>query len=88
MLRSVSCYTEYQWQGLASSTNFSGSTLKECLSAIHTDIIASWNFNDPDKVNQPCTFSIVASFPHLPNLAARQQRFSGENDEACSIGNA
>lgn len=38
------------WQGLASSTNFSGSTLKQCLSAIHIDITSSWNFHDPDKL--------------------------------------
>jgi len=35
------------WQGLASSANFSKSTLEQCLTAIHFDITSSWNFNDP-----------------------------------------
>jgi len=38
------------WQGLASSTSFSNSTLKQCLSAIHIDITSSWNFHDPEKL--------------------------------------
>ncbi|KIM30956.1 hypothetical protein M408DRAFT_327870 [Serendipita vermifera MAFF 305830] len=35
------------WVGLASSANFPGRTLLECLDVIHTDIIAVWNFQDP-----------------------------------------
>ncbi|KAF8062474.1 hypothetical protein FPV67DRAFT_1703291 [Lyophyllum atratum] len=38
------------WQGLASSSNFSGSTLEQCLATIHVDITSSWNFNDPDNL--------------------------------------
>ncbi|KIM19792.1 hypothetical protein M408DRAFT_30924 [Serendipita vermifera MAFF 305830] len=36
------------WAGLASSANFPGRTLLECLDVIHTDIIAVWDFKDPD----------------------------------------
>ncbi|KAG0701062.1 hypothetical protein DFH29DRAFT_1000552 [Suillus ampliporus] len=35
------------WRGLASSMNFTGFTMWDCLSVIHKDIIAVWNFNDP-----------------------------------------
>ncbi|KAG1720233.1 uncharacterized protein EDB91DRAFT_1282048 [Suillus paluster] len=35
------------WRGLASSMNFTGFTMWDCLSLIHKDIIAVWNFNDP-----------------------------------------
>ncbi|KAH7929084.1 hypothetical protein BV22DRAFT_153440 [Leucogyrophana mollusca] len=35
------------WSSLASSANFAGHTLWECLHVIHTDIIAVWNFEDP-----------------------------------------
>ncbi|KAJ7803657.1 hypothetical protein B0H14DRAFT_1634295 [Mycena olivaceomarginata] len=38
------------WRGLASSTYFPGFKLETCLAAIHVDIIASWNFNDPDDL--------------------------------------
>ncbi|TFK35636.1 hypothetical protein BDQ12DRAFT_737515 [Crucibulum laeve] len=38
------------WQGLASSANFGGSTLAQCLATIHVDITSSWNFNDPDNL--------------------------------------
>ncbi|KAG1721990.1 uncharacterized protein EDB91DRAFT_1256276 [Suillus paluster] len=35
------------WRGLGSSMNFAGFTMKDCLSVIHKDVIAVWNFNDP-----------------------------------------
>ncbi|KAI6103037.1 hypothetical protein F5141DRAFT_1217616 [Pisolithus sp. B1] len=35
------------WKTLASSPNFPGHTIQECLRVIHTDIIAVWNFHDP-----------------------------------------
>ncbi|KAG2140934.1 uncharacterized protein EDB93DRAFT_1105850 [Suillus bovinus] len=35
------------WRGLASSMNFAGFTMLDCLSVIHKDIIDVWNFNDP-----------------------------------------
>ncbi|KAG1733949.1 hypothetical protein EDB19DRAFT_1179652 [Suillus lakei] len=37
------------WRGLASGMNFTGFTLWDCLSVIHQDIIAVWNFNDPHR---------------------------------------
>jgi hypothetical protein len=44
-------YSLEYWRGLASSTYFPGLKLETCLAAIHVDIIASWNFNDPDDVH-------------------------------------
>jgi len=38
------------WQGLASSTQFSGTTLQKCLDTIHLEITSCWNFNDPDNL--------------------------------------
>jgi len=35
------------WTGLASSMYFQGKKMKECLDAIHDDVIAIWNFYDP-----------------------------------------
>ncbi|KAG1721989.1 uncharacterized protein EDB91DRAFT_1088288 [Suillus paluster] len=35
------------WRGLASSMDFAGFTMKDCLSVIHKDVIDVWNFNDP-----------------------------------------
>ncbi|KAI5993299.1 hypothetical protein EDD15DRAFT_2548506 [Pisolithus albus] len=35
------------WRALASSTNFLGFTVLDCLGVIHTDIISVWNFYDP-----------------------------------------
>ncbi|KAG2108166.1 uncharacterized protein F5147DRAFT_695530 [Suillus discolor] len=35
------------WRGLASSMNFAGFTMLDCLSVIHKDIIDVWNFHDP-----------------------------------------
>jgi len=35
------------WRGLASSIHFWGKTLKECLEAIHDNIVTVWNFLDP-----------------------------------------
>jgi len=44
------------WRGLASSANFPGKTMTECLDVIHTDIIAVWNFNDQHGYlnSRPC----------------------------------
>ncbi|KAL0957897.1 hypothetical protein HGRIS_000078 [Hohenbuehelia grisea] len=36
------------WRGLASSVDFPGKTLKVCLDVIHKDIVAIWNFKNPD----------------------------------------
>ncbi|KAK7026315.1 G domain-containing protein [Favolaschia claudopus] len=38
------------WHGLASTTGLMNSSLKTCLKTIHFEIIASWNFNDPDEL--------------------------------------
>ncbi|KIK16782.1 hypothetical protein PISMIDRAFT_685997 [Pisolithus microcarpus 441] len=35
------------WRALASSTNFWGFTMLDCLGVIHADIISVWNFYDP-----------------------------------------
>ncbi|KAL4065568.1 hypothetical protein V8B97DRAFT_1875147 [Scleroderma yunnanense] len=38
------------WRALASSPNFRGYTIWDCLGVIHTDIISVWNFHDPSGV--------------------------------------
>ncbi|TDL15761.1 hypothetical protein BD410DRAFT_86683 [Rickenella mellea] len=38
------------WRGLASSINFPGNLLRDCLSIIHKDIVKIWNFLDPDTI--------------------------------------
>jgi hypothetical protein len=38
------------WSGLASSANFPGRSLLECLKVIHLDIVNVWNFEDPNLV--------------------------------------
>ncbi|KNZ76261.1 hypothetical protein J132_11131 [Termitomyces sp. J132] len=35
------------WERLATSVNFPGKPLRQCIDVIHTDIIATWRFNDP-----------------------------------------
>ncbi|KAG6904527.1 hypothetical protein DXG01_009262 [Tephrocybe rancida] len=35
------------WERLATSVNFPGKKLQQCLDVIHTDIIAVWQFDDP-----------------------------------------
>ncbi|KAG6853060.1 hypothetical protein C0991_007171 [Blastosporella zonata] len=35
------------WERLATSVNFPGKKLQQCLEVIHTDIIAVWQFDDP-----------------------------------------
>ncbi|KAJ7739368.1 hypothetical protein B0H16DRAFT_1568696, partial [Mycena metata] len=34
------------WQGLASSTNFPGSSLEKCLDTVHAEMVDCWNFYD------------------------------------------
>ncbi|KAJ7751360.1 hypothetical protein B0H16DRAFT_1840576 [Mycena metata] len=38
------------WQGIASGAQLSG-TLEACLTAVHNDMTASWNFYDPEDVS-------------------------------------
>ncbi|KAJ7110560.1 hypothetical protein C8R44DRAFT_800225 [Mycena epipterygia] len=38
------------WHGLASGTRFLGSTLEDCLVAVHEEITRGWNFNDADDL--------------------------------------
>ncbi|KAF7419488.1 hypothetical protein PC9H_002079 [Pleurotus ostreatus] len=37
------------WEGLGHSANFPNRPLKNCLDVIHRDVIAVWNFQDPNK---------------------------------------
>jgi len=50
------------WQGLASSTQFSGTTLQKCLDTIHLEITSCWNFNDPDDVGIFALNSLRSSY--------------------------
>ncbi|KAL4073192.1 hypothetical protein V8B97DRAFT_1869113 [Scleroderma yunnanense] len=45
---SISVGKKRYWRGLALNSKFLGYTLKECLDVIHTDIVACWNFEDPN----------------------------------------
>lgn len=49
------------WASLASSANFLGKTLPQCLDELHTDIVAIWNFNDPSMNLQSQEFKILMS---------------------------
>src|ERR1700710_1420015 len=40
-------------KALASSPNFQGYTIWDCLYVIHSDIVSVWNFNDPACVRDP-----------------------------------
>ncbi|KAI6023128.1 hypothetical protein BKA83DRAFT_4273378 [Pisolithus microcarpus] len=44
---SINVGKQKYWRALASSTNFWGFTMLDCLGVIHTDIISVWNFYDP-----------------------------------------
>ncbi|KAL4077538.1 hypothetical protein J3A83DRAFT_1606447 [Scleroderma citrinum] len=37
------------WRALATSPNFRGYRIEDCLGVIHTDIVSVWNFNDPSQ---------------------------------------
>lgn len=60
------------WSRLAKSAFFSGRTLKECVQVLHRDIVAVWNFHDPDEAG----FCMPSSFPDsadcIAGIAARQ----------------
>ncbi|KAJ7798431.1 hypothetical protein B0H14DRAFT_2906629 [Mycena olivaceomarginata] len=56
------------WRGLASSTYFPGFKLETCLAAIHVDIIASWNFNDPDDLVIPDEQEVKSWFKNAEKL--------------------
>lgn len=44
---SINVGKQRYWRALATSPNFPGFTMLECLSVIHTDIVSAWNFYDP-----------------------------------------
>ncbi|KAI6113482.1 hypothetical protein EDD16DRAFT_1138069 [Pisolithus croceorrhizus] len=44
---SIAVGKQRYWRTLASSPNFPGYTIQECLQVIHTDIVSVWNFHDP-----------------------------------------
>jgi len=69
------------WQGLASSTHFSGSSLKTCLRAIHTEITSSWNFNDPNNVR----FTFITCSHGIHSISAiKRRRLSEKHSDPCS----
>ncbi|KAF7350071.1 G domain-containing protein [Mycena venus] len=45
------------WEGLATSTKLLGSTLKQCLNAVHKEMTDSWNFYDPNDLLLSSEFS-------------------------------
>ncbi|KAI6033378.1 hypothetical protein EDC04DRAFT_3142261 [Pisolithus marmoratus] len=44
---SINVGKQRYWRALASSPNFWGFTILDCLRVIHTDIVEAWNFYDP-----------------------------------------
>ncbi|KAI6118377.1 hypothetical protein F5141DRAFT_1098208 [Pisolithus sp. B1] len=44
---SINVGKQRYWRALASSANFRGFTMLDCLGVIHADIISVWNFHDP-----------------------------------------
>ncbi|KAI6033382.1 hypothetical protein EDC04DRAFT_3064896 [Pisolithus marmoratus] len=44
---SINVAKQRYWRALASSPNFWGFTILNCLHVIHTDIVEAWNFYDP-----------------------------------------
>ncbi|KAI6163975.1 hypothetical protein EDD17DRAFT_1808053 [Pisolithus thermaeus] len=44
---SINVGKQRYWRALASSADFRGFTMLDCLGVIHTDIISVWNFHDP-----------------------------------------
>ncbi|KIO03056.1 hypothetical protein M404DRAFT_631748 [Pisolithus tinctorius Marx 270] len=44
---SINVGKQRYWRALATSTNFWGFTMLDCLGVIHTDITSVWNFYDP-----------------------------------------
>ena len=62
------------WRSLASSANFPGLSLKDCLGVIHTDIVQVWNFSDKDfKVSEilicrslPSTYAFIECLISTP----------------------
>ncbi|KIK19424.1 hypothetical protein PISMIDRAFT_107596, partial [Pisolithus microcarpus 441] len=48
---SIAVGKQRYWKTLASSPNFPGYTIQECLRVIHADIVSVWNFHDPSGVS-------------------------------------
>jgi hypothetical protein len=72
------------WCNLWSSLNFTDQTLKNCLDAIHTEIVEIWNLYDRDGVSfprLPCCFncsteSVSVEHPIQEEYVSRRQRSS------------
>ncbi|KAI6008044.1 hypothetical protein EDC04DRAFT_2907345 [Pisolithus marmoratus] len=68
------------WKVLYASANFRGSTMKDCLDVIHTDIVSVWNFYDP------CQYLNSKVFRELMiNLVARVDAPTGSNTSPSRI---
>ncbi|KAG6911381.1 hypothetical protein DXG01_016478, partial [Tephrocybe rancida] len=52
--------SEY-WERLATNVNFPGKKLQQCLDVIHTDIIAVWQFDDPQDHLSSSSFKALMS---------------------------
>ncbi|KAI5993254.1 hypothetical protein EDD15DRAFT_2439401 [Pisolithus albus] len=84
---SINVGKQRYWRALASSTNFWGFTMLDCLGVIHTDIISVWNFYDPSEylsseefrnlmVNMVAKVDAPTDSPASTNLT-RSDTFSG-----------
>ncbi|KAI5990828.1 hypothetical protein F5J12DRAFT_862061 [Pisolithus orientalis] len=60
------------WRALASSANFQGYTMPNCLRVIHTDIVLVWNFYDLDEyLNSSEFLNLMMSMVETVDVATR-----------------
>ncbi|KIK16779.1 hypothetical protein PISMIDRAFT_250937 [Pisolithus microcarpus 441] len=85
---SINVGKQRYWRALASSTNFGGFMMLDCLGVIHTDIISVWNFHDPSAyvgseefrnlmVNMVAEVDAPTGSPPASTNLTRSDTFSG-----------
>ena len=68
--------------GLASSMNFLGKTIEECLQALHTDIVQLWNIQDDCGVNTSISFPLL-TLMEIVLLVSGKRGAEKANDRTC-----
>ena len=68
--------------GLASSMNFLGKTIEECLQVLHTDIVQVWNIQDDCGV-YPLISSPLLTLTEIVLLVSGKQGTEKANDRTC-----
>ncbi|KAG6826940.1 hypothetical protein H0H92_013836 [Tricholoma furcatifolium] len=72
------------WERLASSVNFPGKTLQQCLEVIHTDIVRVWRFDDPEGYLSSTSFKAMISNIVINGEEGNAQTGIGPNKKLCS----